>query len=94
MAATNKLLARSDKSSAAVQATNKVRRTAQRMFLPARPNWGRCRLFTLANMNILLWYLPYAMFSGAWDVALSESDMRTDKEGRPNESRTATNLNN
>ena len=66
------------------------------MFLPARPNWGRCRLFTLAvtNMNILLWYLPYAMFSGAWDVALSESDMRTDKEGWPNESRTATNLNN
>ena len=29
-------------------------------------------------MNILLWYLPYAMFSGACDVVLSESETRTD----------------
>ncbi len=31
-------------------------------------------------MNILLWYLPYAMFSGACDVVLSESETRTDAE--------------
>src|SRR6516164_6138938 len=31
-----------------------------------------------AIMNILLWYLPYAMFSGACDVVLSESETRTD----------------
>jgi hypothetical protein len=36
-------------------------------------------------MNILLWYLPYAMFSGACDVVLSESE-----RSRSNESRTAT----
>jgi hypothetical protein len=30
-----------------------------------------------AMMNILLWYLPYAMFSGACDVVLSEGDART-----------------
>jgi hypothetical protein len=33
-----------------------------------------------AIMNILLWYLPYAMFSGACDVVLSESETRTDSE--------------
>jgi len=31
-------------------------------------------------MNILLWYLPYAMFSGACDVALSQSETQTDDE--------------
>jgi hypothetical protein len=31
-------------------------------------------------MNILLWYLPYAMFSGACDVVLSESETRTVSE--------------
>jgi hypothetical protein len=36
-------------------------------------------------MNILLWYLPYAMFSGACDVVLSESETRTDS-GWPAES--------
>jgi hypothetical protein len=36
-------------------------------------------------MNILLWYLPYAMFSGACDVVLSESETRTQSE-RPAES--------
>jgi hypothetical protein len=25
-------------------------------------------------MNILLWYLPYAMFSGACDIVLSKSE--------------------
>ena len=32
-------------------------------------------------MNILLWYLPYALFSGACDVMLSESETRADREG-------------
>jgi hypothetical protein len=32
-------------------------------------------------MNILLWYLPYAMFSGACNVA-SESEVRTADESR------------
>ena len=32
-------------------------------------------------MNILLWYLPYALFSGACDVVLSESETRADREG-------------
>jgi hypothetical protein len=31
-------------------------------------------------MNILLWYLPYAMFSGACDVVLSQSETHTDSE--------------
>jgi hypothetical protein len=31
-------------------------------------------------MNILFWYLPYAMFSGACDVALSQSETQTDDE--------------
>jgi hypothetical protein len=31
-------------------------------------------------MNILLWYLPLAMFSGACDLVLSESDPQTDGE--------------
>jgi hypothetical protein len=31
-------------------------------------------------MNILLWYLPYAMFSGACDVALSQSETQPDDE--------------
>ena len=35
---------------------------------------------TEAIMNILLWYLPYAMFSGACDVALSNSETRTDSK--------------
>jgi hypothetical protein len=30
-------------------------------------------------MNILLWYLPYAMFSGACDIAL------TQREAHPND---------
>jgi hypothetical protein len=34
--------------------------------------------------NILLWYLPFAMFSGACDLMLSESDTQTDGE-RPAE---------
>jgi len=33
-------------------------------------------------MNILLWYLPYAMFSGACDVVLLESGTRTGNEQR------------
>jgi hypothetical protein len=36
-------------------------------------------------MNILLWYLPYAMFSGACDVVLSQSETRIESE-RPAES--------
>jgi hypothetical protein len=31
-------------------------------------------------MNILFWYLPFAMFSGACDLVLSESDTQTDGE--------------
>ena len=31
-------------------------------------------------MNILLWYLPYAMFSGACDVVLSQSETQTGDE--------------
>jgi hypothetical protein len=31
-------------------------------------------------MNILLWYLPYAMFSGACDVALSQSETQSNDE--------------
>jgi hypothetical protein len=31
-------------------------------------------------MNILLWYLPYALFSGVCDVVLSEGGTRTEKE--------------
>jgi hypothetical protein len=34
--------------------------------------------------NILLWYLPFAVFSGACDLMLSESDMQTNSE-RPAE---------
>jgi hypothetical protein len=33
-------------------------------------------------MNILLWYLPYAMFSGACDVVLAEGGTRTGSERR------------
>ena len=33
-------------------------------------------------MNILLWYLPYAMFSGACDVVLAESGPRMGSERR------------
>ena len=29
-------------------------------------------------MNILFWYLPFAMFSGACDVMLSKSEPQTD----------------
>jgi len=32
-------------------------------------------------MNILLWYLPFAMFSGACDVVIGESDPQ--KESKP-----------
>ena len=35
-----------------------------------------------AIMNILLWYLPYAMFSGACDVVLAESGTGTGNEQR------------
>jgi hypothetical protein len=35
-----------------------------------------------AIMNILLWYLPYAMFSGACDVVLAESGTRMGNEQR------------
>jgi hypothetical protein len=35
-------------------------------------------------MNILLWYLPYAMFSGACDLALSGSKTQAGRE-RPAE---------
>jgi hypothetical protein len=31
-------------------------------------------------MNILLWYLPYAMFSGACDIALTQSDAQPNDE--------------
>jgi hypothetical protein len=31
-------------------------------------------------MNILLWYLPYAMFSGACDLALSEGETPAGRE--------------
>jgi hypothetical protein len=31
-------------------------------------------------MNILLWYLPFAMLCGASDVVLSQSETRTDGE--------------
>jgi hypothetical protein len=31
-------------------------------------------------MNILLWYLPFAMLCGASDVVLSQSETRTDSE--------------
>jgi hypothetical protein len=31
-------------------------------------------------MNILLWYLPYAMFSGACDIALSQSETQSNDE--------------
>ena len=33
-------------------------------------------------MNILLWYLPYAMFSGACDVVRAESGTRMGNEQR------------
>jgi hypothetical protein len=33
-------------------------------------------------MNILLWYLPYAMFSGAYDVVLAERETETGSERR------------
>jgi hypothetical protein len=33
-------------------------------------------------MNILLWYFPYAMFSGACDVVLAESGTRMASERR------------
>jgi hypothetical protein len=36
-----------------------------------------------AIVNILQWYLPYAMFSGACDVLLPESEARTDDGWRP-----------
>jgi len=35
-----------------------------------------------AIVNILLWYLPYAMFSGACDVVLAESGTRMGNEQR------------
>ncbi len=35
-------------------------------------------------MNILLWYLPYAMFSGACDLALSDGKTQAGRE-RPAE---------
>jgi hypothetical protein len=35
-----------------------------------------------AIMNILLWYLPYAMFSGACEVVLAESGTRMASERR------------
>jgi hypothetical protein len=44
-----------------------------------------------AIMNILLWYLPYAMFSGACDVVLADSgtlmasERRADSAGREQE---------
>jgi len=31
-------------------------------------------------MNILLWYLPYAMFSGACDVALTQTETQSNDE--------------
>jgi hypothetical protein len=31
-------------------------------------------------MNILFWYLPFAMFSGACDVMLSKSETQTDSK--------------
>ena len=40
-------------------------------------------------MNILLCYLPYAMFSGACDVALPESETQRDG-GRPAEASDVT----
>jgi hypothetical protein len=33
-----------------------------------------------AIMNILFWYLPFAMFSGACDVMLSKSETQTDSK--------------
>jgi hypothetical protein len=33
-------------------------------------------------MSILLWYLPYAMFSGACNVVLAESGTRMSSERR------------
>jgi hypothetical protein len=33
-------------------------------------------------MNILLWYLPYAMFSGVYDVVLAERETETGSERR------------
>ena len=33
-------------------------------------------------MSILLWYLPYAMFSGACDVVLAENGTRMSSERR------------
>jgi len=35
-----------------------------------------------AIMSILLWYLPYAMFSGACDVVLAESGTQMSSERR------------
>ena len=35
-----------------------------------------------AIMNILLWYLPYAMFSSACDIVLAESGTRMGSERR------------
>ena len=35
-----------------------------------------------AIMSILLWYLPYAMFSGACDVVLAENGTRMSSERR------------
>jgi hypothetical protein len=35
-----------------------------------------------AIMSILLWYLPYAVFSGACDVVLAESGTRMSGERR------------
>ena len=35
-------------------------------------------------MNILLWYLPYAMFSGACDLVSSPNETQTDDE-RPSQ---------
>lgn len=37
-----------------------------------------------AVMNILFWYLPFAMFTGVCDVLISESDAQTESH-RPAE---------
>ena len=42
----------------------------------------RCSSKEEIIMNILLWYLPYAMFSGACDVVLAERETETGSERR------------
>jgi hypothetical protein len=44
-----------------------------------------------AIMNILLWYLPYAMFSGACDVVLAERGTRMGNEQRADHPERETN---